>query len=239
MCNLWKFLYFWGRTHIVSPLRFSSFPHVYLFILLQFLSPIIVTASRTSADTHLIFPEKRRGLAPFAWLLFSHEYITAIQLFSSLHSAVYNDIATATKYLRNTLAGAASTARWLVSSDTSLRRSVYVKGAYSSLEYALRRLRLLTLSVRIIADSLSKLISQFVWPPSDRVFKPRSFRTRFYCLFSRHGWVHNIVIVFIIAKNDEIYSTFTITTLAFSYFFFADIQERSFASNCYNVLDKP
>lgn len=72
----------------VAPLRFSSFPHIYLFTLLQLPSPIIVAASRTFADARLIFSEKRHGLAPFAWLLLSHEFIITVQLFSSLHSAV-------------------------------------------------------------------------------------------------------------------------------------------------------
>jgi len=147
-----KFLYFWGNVLTVLSLLFvSKSAHVNFVTFSQFPSPIIITVARTSAlflaGARLIFSEKHRGLAPFAWLLFSHEYITAVRLFPPLHSAVCNDITT--KYLRNAQTGAASTVRCL---RTLL--FVYVKEAYSSLEYAFRRLRLLTLNTRIIADSL-------------------------------------------------------------------------------------
>jgi len=59
-------------------------PHVNFFIFSQFPSPIITVARISAlflASARLIFSEKHRGLAPFAWLLFSHEYITAVQLF--------------------------------------------------------------------------------------------------------------------------------------------------------------
>jgi len=82
MCT--KFLYFWERTHGSFITFLFLNPHVNFFIFSQFPSPII-TVARTSAlflaGARLIFSEKHRGLAPFAWLLFSHEYITAVQLF--------------------------------------------------------------------------------------------------------------------------------------------------------------
>jgi len=81
MCT--KFLYFW-ETHGSFITFLLLNPHVNFFIFSQFPSPII-TVARTSAlflaGARLIFSEKHRGLAPFAWLLFSHEYITAVQLF--------------------------------------------------------------------------------------------------------------------------------------------------------------
>lgn len=64
MCT--KFLYFWGRIHI----RSSDFLLFHMYIFLYSYNFSLSHHCQPRGRARLIFPKKRRGLVPFAWLFF-------------------------------------------------------------------------------------------------------------------------------------------------------------------------